>query len=278
MNQRILCLERIEGFRGFLQEQEKSPATMEKYLRDVRAFAQFAGERPVTKELVMAYKQHCLECYAVRSVNSMLAAVNALLQFLGWGECRVKSLRLQRETYCPEERELTKGEYLRLLEAARQDEQLYLVLQTICGTGIRVSELAYFTWERVQAGTITVRCKNKIRTILLPRKLRSLLLKYGQKQGIHAGQIFRNSRGKALSRCQIWRKMKGLCCRAGVQPAKVFPHNLRKLFARTFYKAQRDIAKLADVLGHSSIDTTRIYIMTTGREHRQQMDRLGLVI
>ena len=278
MDQRILCWERIEDFRDFLHQQEKSPATVEKYLRDVRAFLRFSGERPVTKELVMAYKHCCMERYAVRSVNSMLAAVNALLQFLGWGECRVKSLRLQRESYCSEERELTKGEYLRLLEAARQDEQLYLVLQTICGTGIRVSELTYFTWERVRAGTITVRCKNKIRTILLPRKLRSLLLKYGEKQGIHAGQIFRNSHGSALSCCQIWRKMKALCSRARVKAGKVFHHNLRKLFARTFYKAQRDIAKLADVLGHSSIDTTRIYIMTTGREHRRQMDRLGLVV
>lgn len=278
MDQRILYLERIEDFRNFLHQQEKSPATVEKYLRDVRAFSRFVGERPVTKELVMAYKHRCMAQYAVRSVNSMLASVHALLQFLGWGECRVKSLRLQRETYCLEEKELTKGEYLRLLEAARRDEQLYLVMQTICATGIRVSELAYFTWERVQAGSIAVRCKNKTRTILLPKKLRALLLQYGEKQGLHSGQIFRNNRGKPLNRCQIWRKMKRLCSRAGVKAAKVFPHNLRKLFARTFYKAHRDIAKLADVLGHSSIETTRIYIMTTGREHRRQMDRLGLVV
>ena len=269
----------MADYHQYLCLEEKSTATVEKYLRDARAFSAFLGEKPVTKEAVMAWKQDLLERgYALRSINSMLASVNSLLAFLGRQDCRVKFLKQQKQVYCPEEKELTRGEYLRLLDAARNDPRLHLVLQTICATGIRVSELRYFTLETVRRGEITVRCKGKTRTILLPGKLRKQLISYARAEKIRSGQIFVSRNGKPLSRGSIWAKMKQLCCAAGISPSKVFPHNLRKLFARTFYAMEKDIAKLADILGHSSIDTTRIYIMTTGTEHRRKLERLGLVI
>ena len=239
----------------------------------------FVGSNQVTKELVVAWKKKLVEQgYAVRSINSMLASVNSFLGFLGWNDCKVKNIRLQHQTYCAEDRELTKTEYLRLLEASRKNEQLNLVIQTICGTGIRVSELRYFSVEEVRHGEITVNCKNKTRKILVPGKLRKLLLNYAKKKHITTGAIFVGKSGKPLDRSNIWRQMKRLCKTAGVKGSKVFPHNLRKLFARTFYGIEKDIAKLADILGHSSINTTRIYIMTTGSEHRRKIERLGLVI
>ncbi len=279
MTDRRLSEERILIFRENLILEEKSTYTTEKYLRDVCAFFRFAGEKPVTKELVMAYKSALVGAgYAAASVNSMLVAVNRLLSFLGWDDCKVKNLRVQRQTYCAEEKELSKAEYLRLLEASRKNAQLNLVLQTICGTGIRVSELRYFTVEAVQHGQITVSCKSKTRTILVPGKLKTRLLNYARQRRITAGAIFLGRSGKPLDRSSIWRQMKQLCESAHVAPSKVFPHNLRKLFARTFYGIEKDIAKLADILGHSSINTTRIYIMTTGAEHRRKIEQLGLVI
>ena len=274
-----LSEEGILAFRDNLILEEKSIYTTEKYLRDVCAFFRFAGAKPVTKELVMDYKKALVGAgYAACSVNSMLASVNSLLSFLGWGDCRVKNLRVQRQTYCAEEKELSKAEYLRLLEASGKNTQLSIVLQTICGTGIRVSELRYFTVEAVQHGRITVSCKSKTRTILVPGKLKNLLLNYARQHRITAGPILLGRNGKPLDRSSIWRQMKQLCKSADVAPSKVFPHNLRKLFARTFYGIEKDIAKLADILGHSSINTTRIYIMTTGAEHRRKIERLGLVI
>lgn len=279
MDERFLTHEHIQGFAEYLRAEEKSGATREKYLRDVRRFMMDTGGVPVTKELVSDWKNGLIQRgYAVQSVNSMLASVNSLLQMLGWGDCRVKSIRLQRQTYCPEERELTKSDYRRLLKAAMRDEQLHLILQTICATGIRVSELRCFTVEPLSGREITVSCKGKTRTIFLPGELRKLLRSFAKERRIRSGPIFRNSKGGALDRSTIWRWMKQLCSRAGLHPSKVFPHNLRKLFARTFYGIEKDIAKLADILGHSSIDTTRIYIMTTGREHRRQIERLGLVV
>lgn len=276
---RILNQAQIGLFSEYLRREEKSAATQEKYLRDVQVFYLFVNGRPVTKELVIAYKKDRTELgYAVRSVNSMLASVNSFLMFLGWVDCKVKCIRLQQQTYCAEEKELTKAEYLRLLEASKKNEQLNLVLQTICGTGIRVSELKFFTLEMVRRGAITVNCKNKTRTILVPSKLKRLLLDYAKREKIISGPIFVGSCGKPLDRSSIWRKMKQLCKQANVQASKVFPHNLRKLFARTFYGLEKDIAKLADILGHSSINTTRIYIMTTSVEHRKKIERLGLVI
>lgn len=279
MEERILTNCHIQKFSDYLVREEKSNATCEKYIRDVRAFWLFTGNRRVTKELVVAWKKGLVEQgYAVRSINSMLASVNSFLGFLGWHDCKVKNIRLQHQTYCAEEKELTKVEYLRLLEASRKNERLNLVLQTICGTGIRVSELRYFTVEAVRHGEITVNCKSKTRTILVPGKLRKLLLNYAKHKHITTGAIFVGKSGKPLDRSSIWRQMKQLCKVAGVKESKVFPHNLRKLFARTFYGIEKDIAKLADILGHSSINTTRIYIMTTGTEHRRKIERLGLVI
>ena len=267
------------AFREYLIREEKSRATVEKYLRDVRAFFVFAKTREITKELILDYKNQLLEKgYAVSSMNSMLASINCLLDFIGRPECKVKNFKVQKQIYCAEEKELTKSEYLRLLEVSKDQPQLCLVMQTICGTGIRVSELENFTVEAVKRGEISVRCKGKIRTILLPGKLRKRLTAYARRLGIRTGPVFITKNGKPLDRSNIWAKMKKLCQAAGVHSSKVFPHNLRKLFARTFYNIEKDIAKLADILGHSSINTTRIYIMSTGVEHRRKIERLGLVV
>ncbi len=269
----------LEQYAAFLYCEEKSSATQEKYMRDVKAFCCYAEGQEINKELVMEWKRHLIEKqYAVRSINSMLASVNSFLSFLGKSDCRVKSIRLQRSAYCEEEKELSKAEYFRLLEAAKGKKQLQLILQTVCSTGIRVSELKYFTVEGIRRGSLVIDCKNKTRTILIPGKLKKLLLSYAKEKQIHEGMIFVTRTGRAMDRSNIWANMKKLCREAGVKPSKVFPHNLRKLFARTFYGIEKDIAKLADILGHSSIDTTRIYIMTTGVEHRRKIERLGLII
>lgn len=279
MLQRILSYQHLAAFQEYLVREEKSKATIEKYLRDANGLLKYAANREITKELAVSYKQELQEKgYAVRSINSMLASINSLFAFLNWADCKVKALRCQRQTYCAEEKELTKAEYMRLLEASRNQEQLNLVIQTICSTGIRVSELKYFTVEGVRRGEITVQCKNKTRTILVPGKLRKLLLNYIRNCRIRSGTVFLTRMGKPLDRSSIWAKMKRLCKAACVNPAKVFPHNLRKLFARTFYNIEKDIAKLADILGHSSVNTTRIYIMSTGTEHRKKMEQLGLVV
>ncbi len=279
MHTRILTEESLQGFRQTLHREEKSAATTEKYLRDARAFLAYAGGEAVTKERVIAFKTSLMQRgYTTGSVNSILASVNSLLTFLGWCDCKTKTLRQQRPTYCPEEKELTKSEYRRLLEAAQGNEQLSLVMQTICATGIRVSELQYFTLESVGRGEITIRCKSKTRTILVPGQLKKLLVAFAQKRKIRTGAIFVTRSGNPLNRSNIWTQMKKLCRKAGVKASKVFPHNLRKLFARTFYSIEKDIAKLADILGHSSVNTTRIYIMTTGEEHRRKIENLGLVM
>lgn len=274
-----ISIEIVNEFANYLSREEKSAATQEKYLRDVRVFCEYSIGNEITKEIVVAWKQNLVaQGYAVRSINSMLASVNSLLDFLGASNCKAKSIRTQRKIYCAEDQELTKAEYMRLLAASRNNEQLNLVLQTICGTGIRVSELRYFTVEAIRYGEVTVDCKNKTRTILVPGKLKNILLNYAKRHSITTGAIFITRTGKPLNRSNIWSAMKKLCETAGVKPSKVFPHNLRKLFARTFYGIEKDIAKLADILGHSSINTTRIYIMTTGEEHRQKIERLGLVV
>lgn len=281
MKGRILTSKAVQSFKKYLREEEKSANTIEKYLRDVRAFAEYLGGAEVTKEAVIAYKSKLLaESYAVRSINSMLASLNGLFSFLGWTDCRVKSIKLQRQIYCPEEKELTKAEYMRLVNTAKQkgNERLNLILQTICGTGIRVSELQYITVEAVKCGEAIVSLKGKTRTIFIVRELRTKLLRYAAEQGITSGLIFITRTGKPMSRTNIWREMKSLCVQAGVNPQKVFPHNLRHLFARIFYGIEKDIAKLADILGHSSINTTRIYIITTGNEHRQRMESMRLII
>lgn len=275
----VLTAKHLQGFRNDLFEAEKSAATIEKYCRDAGKFFAFAGKSVLTKELVIAYKKHLEEAhYAVRSINSMLTSLNRFLQYLGREDLKVKTIRIQRKVYCEEQQELTKAEYLRLLEAAKNHGQLKLVMQTICSTGIRISELQYFSVEGVTRGEITVHCKSKTRIILIPGKLRKLLLAYARQRGIQSGTIFVTRGGKPLDRSNVWAQMKKLCAAAGVARAKVFPHNLRKLFARTFYRIEKDIAKLADLLGHGSIETTRIYIMTTGQEHRRKIEQLGLVV
>lgn len=269
----------IRAFEKHLIEEEKSNITIEKYMRDVRKFCEFVGTQDMTKEVVIHYKKHLIEAgYAVRSINSMLASLNSFLGYCDLKDCKVKSMKTQKQIYCREDKELTKAEYIRLLSTAKKRPRLYFVIQTICGTGIRVSELSYFTMEAVRRGEVVVSCKNKTRTILLPRKLQKELLQYAEQAGIETGIIFRTRSGKALDRSNIWAEMKGLCHEAKVCPTKVFPHNLRKLFARTFYKIEKDIAKLADILGHGSIDTTRIYIISTGTEHRRKIENLGLVV
>lgn len=279
MENRILTSAMLQQYRDKLTIEEKSAATIEKYCRDLHMFSVFVGDTPVTKEAVLAWKQHLVDgAYAVRSINSMLASLNSFFAFLGWSDLRAKSIKLQRQIYSREEKELTKAEYLRLVDAAAKQPRLQLILKTICATGIRVSELQYFTLEAVRRGEITVNCKGKTRTILLPGNLKKLLIHYAGKAGITSGVIFCTRSGKALDRSNIWAMMKKLCEKAGVAATKVFPHNLRKLFARTFYGLEKDIAKLADILGHSSINTTRIYIMSTGRDHRRLIESLGLVV
>lgn len=278
MGSKVLTQKIINNFKNFLIQEEKSTITIDKYIHDVRAFMDYANGSDITKNIVLAYKKELVSKYAVRSVNSKLASVNSLLAFLGWEDCKVKSLKLQRATYSSEEKELTKAEYIRLLGAANSNSRLRLIIETICGTGIRVSELQYFTVEAIKCGTVTVFCKSKTRNILVPSKLRKLLLNYARQNRIASGIIFRTRSGRPMNRSNIWAEMKKLCASANVNPSKVFPHNLRKLFARTFYTIEKDIAKLADILGHSSIDTTRIYIMTTGTEHRRKIERLGLVV
>lgn len=281
MEERILTSEAIKKFEIFLREEEKSENTVEKYLRDIKAFMAFAGKSEITKEKVIAYKNKLInENYAVRSINSMLASLNSLFVFLGWMDCKVKSIKLQRQVYCPEEKELTKAEYMRLVNTAKQkgNERLNLILQTICGTGIRVSELQFITVEAIKCGEATVSLKGKTRNVFIVKSLRKKLLRYVREQGIKSGSIFITRTGKPMSRTNIWREMKNLCESANVNPSKVFPHNLRHLFARVFYGIEKDIAKLADILGHSSINTTRIYIISTGTEHRRRMENMRLVI
>ena len=232
INFKTITEDNIRGFSHHLEHDEKSQATIDKYHRDVMAFWTFVRGEPLTKEIVMAYKKHLIEqSYAVCSINSMLASVNAFLEYLDLREYKVKNIRTQRQTYCSEDKELSKGEYLRLLEASKKNEQLNLVIQTICGTGIRVSELQYFTVEAIRAGQVTVACKNKTRTILVPGKLRKLLLGYVRRKQIITGTIFITRSGAPLNRSNIWSAMKRLCEAAGVKASKVFPHNLRKLFA-----------------------------------------------
>lgn len=280
MKTNTLDIGRIRAFEEHLYEEERSKATIEKYLRDIRHFAEYLGDRSVDKQIMMEYKQSLGTAYAVTSANSMIAALNAFLRFCGWYELCIKQFRVQRQAYCSEEKELTKAEYLRLISAAKaqNNERLNLILQTICGTGIRVSELSFITVESLYRGEAIVDCKGKRRRVFLVSDLKRKLLRYAKTHGISSGSVFVTRSGKPLSRTNIWREMKGLCEQANVSPTKVFPHNLRHLFARTFYGLDKDIAKLADLLGHASINTTRIYIVTTGAEHQRKMEQMRLIV
>ncbi len=275
----------LQSFQQYLLQEEREEGTIEKYLRDAGRFLTWIGSALPTdasswKEKVIQWKEHLSgEKYAPTTINSMLAAVNKLLAFLGFPEVRIKYLRVQRKLFRQSEKELTKEEYLRLIESAHMlgRERLALLIEAICATGIRVSEVRYLTVEAAREGRTEISLKGKIRTILLPGKLCRKLLKYARKINIASGEIFLTRGGKGLSRRQIWAEMKAICKKAGVAESKVFPHNLRHLFARTFYKVCRDVARLADVLGHSSIETTRIYLVSTGVEHARQLERLNLI-
>ena len=280
MQKYCIRAEQIAAFVKALRDEDRSSGTIEKYSRDVRAFAAFLEGQCVTKELATAWREHLLACgYAPVTVNAMVAAINKFFSFLGWDTCRVKALRLQKKLFRDDCRELTRPEYERLIAAActLQKERLALLMEAICATGIRVSELKYLTVESASRGRAEIRLKGKFRIILLPGKLCRKLLKYARKQKIASGEIFLTRGGKGINRIQIWAEMKSLCKTAGVEPSKVFPHNLRHLFARTFYKICRDVAKLADILGHSSIDTTRMYLVSTGSEHMRELNRLHLI-
>lgn len=271
----------INEFCEYLQSEEKSKNTIEKYIRDIRTFVDYMSDRMISKETVIEYKSELFKKkYAIRSINSMLASINSLFSYLGWSECKVKAIKLQQQTYCPEEKELTKSEYIRLVNVAKQkgNERLSLILQTICSTGIRISELRYITVEAIKKGEVVVTLKGKTRLVFIVRHLQKRLLEYAIRKKIKSGPIFITRRGMLVSRTNVWREMKQICEQARINPSKVFPHNLRHLFARTFYSMEKDIAKLADILGHSSINTTRIYIITTSKEHRKRMENMRLVI
>lgn len=277
---RYIISETIDDFRKHLILEEKSRATVEKYIRDVKIFKEFISDSEVTKESVIEYKEYLQKQYSARSVNSMLASINSLFSFMDWHDIRVRAVRLQQQVFCSEEKELTRDEYARLCRTAerRHNERLALILQTICGTGIRVSELEYITVEAVQRGEAMVRCKGKTRAVFIVKKLKRKLLRYAAAKNIKHGSIFITRTGRPVNRTNIWREMKSLCEEADVEPGKVFPHNLRHLFARVFYNIRKDIARLADILGHSSISTTRIYIISTGTEHRKCMENMYLII
>ena len=269
-----------EAFARQLRREDRSSGTVENYLRHLRAFAAWLGSAQVSPETAAAWREHLRTGgYAPASVNAMLASLNKFFRFMGWEECRVRPLRIQRRAFCQADRELSREEYLRLVSAASamNRRRLALLLETICATGIRVSEVRYITVEAVALGRAEVALKGKIRTILIPGKLRKKLLQYARQQKTASGEIFLTRNGCPLSRRQIWAEMKSLCAAAGVAAGKVFPHNLRHLFARTFYRVTRDVAKLADVLGHTSIDTTRIYLVSSGAEHARHLDCLGLI-
>lgn len=269
----------IQAFEGYLRREEREESTRKAYLRNVRAFAEWLDGRPIDKEMAVAWKEQLRERYAPATVNVMLAAVNAFFAFLGRVDCRVKALRVQRRVFREQRRELTRREYELLVAAAEKTgkPRLALLMETICSTGIRVSEVKYITLEAVRKGCAEITLKGKVRTILLPGKLCRKLKKYAENQKIASGEIFLTRGGKSMGRRQIWAEMKSICGAAGVDPGKVFPHNLRHLFATLFYHVCRDIVKLADVLGHSSIETTRIYLLTTGAEHSKTLEKLRLV-
>ena len=281
MKRRVMRQEDVAEFCRYLQGEERSQGTIETYRREIRAFAATLPEnRVVTKEVVVAWKETLAKRYAVSTVNGKLAALNGLFSFLGWRECRVKPLRRQRELFRDKGRELDKGEYLALLAAARRrgSQRLYHVMQTLGATGIRVSELVFVTVEALAAGRALVHCKGKRRAVLLPQKLCRALQGYCRARGITAGPVFVTRTGRPVDRSNLWREMQALCSRAGVEARKVFQHNFRHLFARAFYALDKDLAKLADLLGHASIETTRIYIMESGAEHKRQVERLGLIL
>lgn len=280
MEYRTSTVEQIREFSRYLREEERETATIDKYSRDVKDFFIWLKDREISRERIAEWKQHLRRAGRKSvTINGKLSALNKFLSFLGRNDCRTKYLKIQRRLFRSTEKQLSKQEYIRLLETAHSlgRERLALLMETICATGIRVSEVKYITAEAIRAGRTEIALKGKIRTILLPGKLCRKLKKYAGKRKIVSGEVFLTRNGKGMSRRQIWAEMKSLCEKAGVAPSKVFPHNLRHLFAQTFYRVCRDVAKLADVLGHSSIETTRLYLISTEAEHVRQMERMGLI-
>ena len=275
----IMINEQISEFKTYLIKDEKSKATIEKYTRDVLTFSRWLAKRELCKSTVLEYKERIIELYAPRSVNSVISSLNAFFEFIARVDCKIKTLKIQRCIFADKEKELTKMEYNRLLRTAKHknNDRLYYLMQTICVTGIRVSELCYITTNAVHTGRATINCKGKMRTVFLPRQLCSMLKDYIKKHKISKGSIFVTKTGNPLDRISIWKLMKSLCESAGVNKDKVFPHNLRHLFARTFYNLEKDIVRLADILGHSSVNTTRIYTMESGDLCRKQIQKLGLL-
>ena len=276
---RTITTEIIKSFNDYLINEEKAVATVNKYLHDIGEFQIWLGEQELCKMAVLAYKSYLCEHYAPASVNSALSSLNSFFNFMQWYDLRAKNLKIQKQIFASTDKELSKAEYDRLLQAAKQkkNERLYLLMQTICSTGIRVSEVRYVTVEAVMRGIAEINCKGKRRQVFLPKQLCQILKQYIKEQKIKSGAVFVTKNGNPLDRSNIWSDMKKLCKAANVSEKKVFPHNLRHLFARTYYSLQKDIVRLADILGHSSVNTTRIYTMETGEVHRSQIQKLGLL-
>ena len=275
---RILTKESINDYESNLVNEEKSQITIEKYIRDVKAFANWIGYGEFEKSDVLSYKSELQKRYAPTSVNTVISSLNSFFVYHEWYDMKVRTLKIQRQMFAEEERELTKAEYERLLNVAeKKNERLYLLMQTICSTGIRISELNFITLEAIQRGKADIQAKGKRRTVFFPKRLCHMLKEYAKKQGIKKGAIFVTKGGLPMNRSNIWASMKSLCSEANVSEDKVFPHNLRHLFARTYYSQQKDIVRLADILGHSSVNTTRIYTMESGEIHRKQIQKLGLL-
>ena len=270
------------AYRAWLQNRERSPGTIAKYLRDTaRFFAETGAPSAPPKATVAAWRDAlAARGYAPASVNAMLAAVNAYQDFCGNPAGKAKPLKCQRRIFCEARRELSRAEYFRLLDAARHTgrKRTLLVLQTLCATGIRVSELRFITAEAVRKGRAAIRCKGKCREILLPHELCKRLERWCARHRVYTGPVFLGRSGQPLDRVTVWKMLKALCKPAGVARDKVFPHNLRHLFARTFYEIEKNLSKLADLLGHSSVETTRIYIMESGAEHQKLLERMHLLL
>ncbi len=277
---RTITSDMMSKFKSYLADGEKSDATIEKYLRDVTKFMDWSEHRPIDQALVLEYKQHLVNQYAPKSVNSMLSSLNTFFDRNNWCDVKVKMLKIQHSAYLNKEQELTKEEYEKLLHTAKVNGniRLFCLMQTLCGTGIRISELEFITYEAIYSEKTVINCKGKFRTVFLPTKLCELLKNYAESHRITTGPIFISKNGRPLDRSNIWSDLKKLSASAGVSKEKVFPHNFRHLFAKTYYSSEKDIVRLADILGHSSIDTTRIYTMENGDTHIRQINRLGLVV
>ncbi|WP_337400604.1 tyrosine-type recombinase/integrase [Congzhengia sp.] len=269
----------IGSFKTHLLNEEKSASTLEKYIHDCTVFSVWLGSRTMSKELVLEYKQGIMQKLAPASVNAVISSLNSFFEFCDRVDCKIKSVKIQKQIFASSEKELTKSDYEKLLKAAlnKGNERLFYLMQTICSTGIRVSELKFITVEAIESREAFINCKGKMRVVMLTKQLCKILKEYVKRNKIKRGPIFVTRTGRPLNRSNIWADMKKLCESAGVSKDKVFPHNLRHLFAKTYYSLHKDIVRLADILGHASVNTTRIYTMESGEIHRQQIQELNLL-